>query len=128
MAQAAKRNDVDVEKFRRRLIATEQELAGNVQRNIDTSRESSDDQPDSVDQAVVDELRDTYLALAQGDTDALGQVRAALERIERGTFGRCVVDGEPIDATRLEAVPWTPYCARHQKEAEAAAGLRTPRS
>jgi RNA polymerase-binding protein DksA len=128
MARAAKQNNVDVEKFRRRLLATEQELARKVERNTDTSRESSDDQPDSVDQAVVDELRDTYLALAQGDTDVLGQVRAALERIERGTFGRCVVDGEPIDATRLEAVPWTPYCARHQNEAEAAAGLRTPRS
>ena len=128
MARAAKRNNVDVEKFSQRLLATEQELARKVERNTDTSRESSDDQPDSVDQAVVDELRDTYLALAQGDTDVLGQVRAALERIERGTFGRCVVDGEPIDATRLEAVPWTPYCARHQNEAEAAAGLRTPRS
>ena len=128
MARAAKQNNVDVEKFRRRLLATEQELARKVERNTDTARESSDDQPDSVDQAVVDELRDTYLALAQGDTGVLGQVRAALERIERGTFGRCVVDGEPIDATRLEAVPWTPYCARHQNEAEAAAGLRTPRS
>ena len=128
MARAAKQSDIDVEKFKSRLLATERELTGKVERNSDTSRESSDDQPDSVDQAVVDELRDTYLALAQGNTDGLVQVRAALERIERGTFGRCVVDGEPIDATRLEAVPWTPYCARHQKEAEAAAGLRTPRS
>jgi RNA polymerase-binding transcription factor len=128
MPQATKQNKVDIEKFRQRLLATEQELARKVERNTGKSLESSDDQPDSVDQAVVGELRDTYLALAQRDTDVLDQVRAALDRIDRGGFGRCVVDGEPIDTTRLEAVPWTPYCARHQNEAETAAGLRTPRA
>jgi len=58
----------------------------------------------------------------------LAQIQAALERIENGTYGRCVVDSEPIEPARLEAVPWAPYCARHQREAEARAGVRTPRA
>lgn len=29
------------------------------------------------------------------------------------TYGICIVDGEPIDEGRLEAVPWTPYCRKH---------------
>jgi RNA polymerase-binding transcription factor DksA len=53
-------------------------------------------------------------------------VRAALRRIEDGTYGRCVVDGEPIGEKRLEAVPWTPYCLQHQAELEERARIRTP--
>jgi DnaK suppressor protein len=53
-------------------------------------------------------------------------VRVALRRIEAGTYGRCIVDGEPIDEKRLEALPWTPYCLKHQTELEERAGTRTP--
>jgi RNA polymerase-binding transcription factor DksA len=34
----------------------------------------------------------------------------ALQRIERGKYGRCVVCGKEIPAARLELVPETPYC------------------
>jgi RNA polymerase-binding transcription factor len=128
MVHTARQNDIDVEAFRRRLLELEQELVRRIGRDVETARESSDGQPDSLDQSVVDELRAEYLVLAQTDTEVLAQVRAALARIDNGTYGRCLVDGEPIELRRLEAVPWTPYCARHQQEAEAAVRLRTPRS
>ena len=54
-------------------------------------------------------------------------MRDALQRIEEGTYGTCIIDGEPIDETRLESVPWTPYCLKHQKEIEEKAGMRTPK-
>jgi RNA polymerase-binding transcription factor DksA len=44
----------------------------------------------------------------------------ALQRIEAGTYGQCLIDGGPIDPKRLDAVPWTPYCIRHGKLLEAA--------
>jgi DnaK suppressor protein len=128
MAHAAKQDGIDVERYRRRLLQMEQELSRKIGRDVEVARESTDDSPDSVDQAVVDELRDEYLVLAQTDSEVLAQVRDALTRIENGTYGRCMVDGEPIDSRRLEAVPWTPHCAKHQQKAEAAAGLRTPRA
>jgi DnaK suppressor protein len=128
MAQEAKQRGIDLERFKKRLLELEQELIRKIGRDVETARESSDDQPDSVDRAVVDELRDEYLVLAQTDTEVLAHVRAALGRLGDGTYGRCATDGEPIDPRRLEAVPWTPYCARHQQEAEAAARLRTPRT
>lgn len=128
MAHATKHSGLDLERYRQRLLQLEQELTRTIGRDVETARESADDQPDSVDHAVVEELRDEYLTLAQSDTEVLAQVRAALERIEDGTYGRCVVDDVPIDPGRLGAVPWAPYCARHQREAEAAAQLRTPRS
>ena len=128
MAHATKQGGIDVERFRRRLLQLEQETTRKIGRDIESARESADDQPDAVDQAVVDELRDEHLVLAQTDTEVLAQIQAAVERIENGTYGRCVVDGAPIEPARLEAVPWAPYCARHQREAEARAGVRTPRA
>jgi DnaK suppressor protein len=126
MAHATKHSGIDVEHFRQRLLQLEQELTRQIGRDVETARESADDQSDAVDHAVVDELRDEYLVLAQSDTEVLAQVRAALERIENGTYGRCVVDDVPIDPKRLEAVPWAPYCAKHQAKAES--GMRTPRT
>ena len=38
------------------------------------------------------------------------QIRAALKRIEDGTYGGCTRCGEPIAEARLDALPWTPLC------------------
>lgn len=38
------------------------------------------------------------------------RIRAALRRIEDGTYGDCVRCGEPIAEARLDALPWTPLC------------------
>jgi DnaK suppressor protein len=128
MAHATRQRGVDTDKFRQRLLDLEQELVRRIERDVEAVRESSDNQPDAADQAVDDELSDEYLVLAQTDTEVLAQVRAALARIDNGTYGRCVVDDQPIDQKRLEAVPWTPYCTKHQQESEAASRLRTPRA
>lgn len=39
----------------------------------------------------------------------LEQVRAALERLDNGTYGICQRCGKPIDARRLEALPYALY-------------------
>lgn len=43
----------------------------------------------------------------------LKEVNAALERIEAGTFGKCEVGGEEIEADRLEANPAARTCKQH---------------
>ena len=63
---------------------------------------------------------------AEADRTLLEQVRAALKRIDDGTFGLCAVDGKPIEEARLEAMPWTPYCLKHQESIEATDGRKTP--
>lgn len=40
-------------------------------------------------------------------------VLAALTRISQGTYGICVVGGEPIDEARLEANPSATTCVEH---------------
>jgi len=116
---------MDVEKFRKRLVEIERDLVNRIGREVEDARETNDEAPDDAgDLSVADEVTDEYLTEASTNTVVLEQVRAALRRIEAGTFGRCVVDGGPIEEKRLEAVPWTPYCVRHQQEIDAAA--RTP--
>jgi RNA polymerase-binding transcription factor DksA len=71
-----------------------------------------------VDQHIADiatETEDRELDIARRRIveDRLGLIDDALERLRRGTYGRCIVCDEPIPAERLEALPLTPYCLRH---------------
>ncbi|MBI2038826.1 MAG: TraR/DksA C4-type zinc finger protein [Candidatus Niyogibacteria bacterium] len=43
----------------------------------------------------------------------LNEVKAALKRIDEGTFGKCIEDGKPIDPERLEANPAAARCVEH---------------
>ena len=52
------------------------------------------------------------------------QIDGALQRIAAGTYGRCRLDGKPIDDARLEAQPTAELCLRHQIEAERSGGVR----
>jgi DnaK suppressor protein len=119
---------VDTETYRQRLIELERDLNERVTRSVSNARDTSDDQPDPNDQSVVGVLRDQYFGLAQTDSEILANVRAAIGRLDDGTFGTCVIGGEAIGQARLDAVPWTPYCVQHQDELEARSGMRTPRA
>ena len=117
---------MNINHYRRRLLELEAELEERLGEEVETAREAGDDQHDAGDLAQVDQLKEESLALAESDSAILAAVRAALRRIEDGTYGRCAIDGEPIDEKRLEAVPWTPYCLKHQLELEERAGTPTP--
>jgi DnaK suppressor protein len=117
---------VNIADYKRRLLALERELAERLGEKVETARNPGEEQPSASDLALIDELKEEYFTLADRDSAILAQVRDALRRIDEGTYGRCVVDGEPIDEKRLDAVPWTPYCLKHQLERERRAGIRTP--
>ena len=42
-------------------------------------------------------------------------VKLALEKIEKGTYGICEVGGEPIEPERLEANPAARTCEKHME-------------
>ncbi len=48
----------------------------------------------------------------------LTEVQQALERIENGTYGKCVDCGQPIPEKRLEAIPWAARDVRCEQELE----------
>src|SRR5579864_5224858 len=49
----------------------------------------------------------------------LEQVQDALHRLENGTYGTCIVCGRPIEAARLEALPWAANCLADQESQDA---------
>ena len=117
---------LNTERYRQRLLDMEQELIARINRSRAEAREQIDDSAGDVgDESVSDELREEEFTEADLDSTTLTQVRDALKRIDEGTFGRCVVDGEPIEEKRLDAMPWTPYCVKHQRLREEA-GRGTP--
>jgi len=118
---------VDIDKYKQRLLALERHLSGRVGGEIGSARQLKEPGvEDAGDTSVADEEADEDLTQAELDSVVLRQVRDALERIERGTFGTCQIDGKPIPESRLDASPWVPYCLRYQKLLEAAAGRRFP--
>jgi len=117
---------MNVQQYKRRLLELETHLSDRIVRGHQAAREQSLDSPgDAGDASVADEGESEAFTEADLDATVLQQVRDALRRIDDGTFGRCVVDGGPIEEKRLEAVPWTPYCLKHQRLLEAASRPRT---
>jgi len=116
---------MNTDHYKRRLLAQEQELSTRVKQAGASARESNDAPVgDAGDASVDNERKEAQLRDADTDWMMLNQVREALARIDNGTFGTCVIDGGPIEEKRLEAIPWTPYCLKHQQELE---GPRPPR-
>jgi RNA polymerase-binding transcription factor DksA len=62
----------------------------------------------------MEELEENELILQQLEKQ-LEEVNGALERVEKGTFGICEVDGGPIEKERLEASPSAKTCKQHMK-------------
>jgi DnaK suppressor protein len=52
------------------------------------------------------------------ESNLLRNVRAALRRIDEGTFGVCLHCEEDISPKRLAAVPWTAFCIQCQEIAD----------
>lgn len=52
------------------------------------------------------------LSLMENDEETLGQIEAALERIEDSTFGVCTECQGKIPKARLQALPYTPHCVK----------------
>jgi DnaK suppressor protein len=55
------------------------------------------------------------LALRQNAEQLLAQVKEALARFERGTYGICQQCRKEIDPARLEALPYANLCLRCQR-------------
>ena len=52
------------------------------------------------------------LSLLASEEDTLGMIESALVRIEDGVYGLCQDCGSSILKTRLNALPYTPFCVK----------------
>jgi DnaK suppressor protein len=113
---------VNIEHYRQRLLELEKQLSARAGRESALGRDqTADSSRDAGDASVADEAASEDFTEVAMDSTIVQQVRDALQRIDDGTFGKCVVDGGPIEPQRLEAVPWTQYCLKHQTILEGSA-------
>ena len=52
------------------------------------------------------------LGLMEAEEGTLGSIDAALDRIQDGSYGRCIQCEGPISKARLNAIPYTPVCIK----------------
>jgi RNA polymerase-binding transcription factor DksA len=62
--------------------------------------------------------REVELSVNHAVEQELLEIAAAEARIDAGTYGRCEICGEAIDAERLRALPWATRCLSDQVQAE----------
>jgi DnaK suppressor protein len=118
---------MNIQHYKQRLLDLEHTLSARIGQKTNQGRgEVIESAHDVGDASVADEVASEEFTEADHNSAVLQQVRDALGRVADGTFGRCIVDGGPIDERRLEAVPWTPYCLTHEQRLEVAASTRVP--
>jgi RNA polymerase-binding transcription factor DksA len=116
---------IDIDHYRRRLLALERSVLARTNRAVAAGSLARDAARDAGDASHADEVSSETFAEAELSGSTLAQIRAALVRLDAGTFGACVVDGAPISESRLVAVPWAAYCLVHAEEAEGEARSRS---
>jgi RNA polymerase-binding transcription factor len=109
----------DVEPYRRALLAERTAIAhaieylhvehpGSIEDETQEVPASSDNHLAETATATVD--REIDYSLEENAEQVLGEIDAALQRIDDGRYGSCADCGGPIGEERLEALPWASLC------------------
>ncbi|MCB1387322.1 MAG: TraR/DksA C4-type zinc finger protein [Nitratireductor sp.] len=83
-----------------------------LENRLETIEDKLDD-PKSRDweeQAVESEGDEVMEGLGNSGLEEIRAIKAALARIDNGSFGECAKCGKEISSERLDAVPHTPFC------------------
>jgi DnaK suppressor protein len=111
---------MDTTHFKEKLIEKERELVSDLARFEGEARDAGGAEVrDSTDDATVEQGASEDLEEATILSRTLEQVRDALVRIEKGTYGKCATCGREIPRARLEAIPWALYCVEDQEKLDA---------
>jgi DnaK suppressor protein len=118
--------------FRRQLLNLGRKLQGEVDTLADETIHQSDGKAmGNLSNISVDDraklgfdnyCEETTISLLETATARLGEINAALERIDEGTFGNCEDCGQEISISRLQTIPFTRECiecARKSQKGEA---------
>jgi DnaK suppressor protein len=111
---------INLQEMKKRLLAKQVELQGVIAEQTEAyptpvSTEEISEGSQEFEETAVDflEMQQEQSVLVN-EQALLSEVQAALKRIEDGTYGRCVVCGEPIPEKRLEAIPWASRCVKDE--------------
>jgi uncharacterized protein (DUF302 family) len=83
--------------------------------------------PDAGELAADDVARDVAIAEVDRDAAEIAAIDAALERLDRGTYGRCIDCGTVIPPSRLAHAPEAARCLACQERVESSTARRIAR-
>lgn len=117
---------IDVDRFREVLLEERKRVQAaldhiheeNAGTLTDESGEEAAYDNHLADTATITYERELDYTLEDNEERLLGEIDAALKRIEDGTYGICANRGEQIPVERLEALPWATLCIDCQREQE----------
>lgn len=109
--------------FKKLLLKMKAQIAGDIRSMADENEGDQADKGDVSGHAMhmADVATDMYdrefnLSLASNDREILQRINAALDRIEKGTYGLCLKSGKRIPEPRLKAIPYAEYSLEVQEE------------
>jgi RNA polymerase-binding transcription factor DksA len=117
----------EMDTYRRHLLALQSRLDGDVEHLADEAlrknqREASGNlssMPIHMADIGTDNFEQEFtLGLLQNEANVLSEIAGALDRLNKGTFGRCEECGNPIPKPRLSALPYTRYCVECARKLE----------
>ena len=115
---------INLEQIKQRLEAKRAELQENIASLTEAhprpvgAIEASEGPQDFEDTAVDFLETQQEQAVLVNQQALLTEVERALERIEQGTYGKCVNCGQPIPEKRLEAIPWAARDVKCEEQLE----------
>jgi RNA polymerase-binding transcription factor len=105
----------ELNSFRSTLEITQTELGSGTTSREALAIEASPEELDRIQQAGD---REYAMRNLERNSSRLREVRAALRRIDAGTFGICAGCDESINPKRLAALPWASFCIACQEAAD----------
>lgn len=77
---------------------------------------------DPIDAASQSLDKEILFELSGNSHNTIGQIEAALRKIEKGLYGRCELCRQPIPKKRIKALPFARYCVHCQTSSESNRG------
>lgn len=84
-------------------------------KNMDMPENEVGDPIDVASQSLDKEI---LFELSGNSHNTIGQIEAALRKIEKGIYGRCELCRQPIPKKRIKALPFARYCVNCQHSSE----------
>lgn len=110
-------NEKEIQRFKNRLLALRDQVRGDISASIEAVEEETHPVGDNTNEPT--EGLDKELILEHNEEEIYHAVNAALQRIDDGTFGKCVECGKTISKARLDAIPFTANCIDCERKIEA---------
>lgn len=112
---------MDFSYYRKLLENKKEETLATLSKSVQSIRENelvSGRPMDEMEKSEVNQRIAVNARLLTEKTKLLEAIVLAIQKIDRGEFGKCIDCGQPISEKRLEAVPYEECCTGCQEEAE----------